>query len=129
MNMVHLKDSESLELSWHTLHSDAGPLLVCVWYRAPRKGDISAISAFDKELEEFQDFVWKIVVGDMNVHNAKLLKFINSKSPEGLESESVCAAHGLKQQAKSLSHGEYLLDLVLSDLESQLRLSVHPGVL
>ena len=50
MNIVHLKDSETLELSWHTLHSDVGPLLFGVWYRPPRRGDISAIVAFDTEL-------------------------------------------------------------------------------
>ena len=37
MNVVHMKDSESLELSWYTLHSDVGPLLIGVWYRPPRR--------------------------------------------------------------------------------------------
>ena len=69
------------------------------------------------------------MVGDMNVHNERLLKFSNGESPEGRELERVCAAHGLKQHVKSPSRGEYLLDLVLSDLGSQLRCTVHPRVL
>ena len=44
-NIVHLKDSEDLELSWHTLHSDIGPLLFGMWYRPPRKGDVTAITS------------------------------------------------------------------------------------
>ena len=129
MNVVHMKDSESLELSWYTLHSDIGPLLIGVWYRPPRRGDKSAIQIFDKELEEYQDFAGRIIVGDMNVHNERWLKFSKGESPEGLELESVCAAHGLKQHVKSATRGEYLLDLVLSDLGQQIRCSVHPGVL
>ena len=33
--ITHLKDSEEYERSWHTLHSDLGPLLLCNWYRPP----------------------------------------------------------------------------------------------
>ena len=129
MNVVQMKDSESLELSSYTLHSDVGPLLIGVWYRPPRRGDKSAIQIFDKELEEYQDFAGRIIVGDMNVHNERWLKFSKGESPEGLELESVCAAHGLKQHVKSATRDEYLLDLVLSDLGEQIRCSVHPGVL
>ena len=68
-------------------------------------------------------------MGDMNVHNERWLKFSKGESPEGLELESVCAAHGLKQHVKSATRGEYLLDLVLSDLGQQIRCSVHPRVL
>ena len=69
------------------------------------------------------------MVGDMNVHNERWLKFSKGDSPEGLELECVWAAHGLKQHVKSPSRGEYLLDFVLSDLGSQLRCTVHPRVL
>ena len=61
----------ALELSWHTLHSDAGPLLFGVWYRPPRRGETASIAAFDAELQNRDDFIGKIIVGDMNVHNAQ----------------------------------------------------------
>ena len=128
--IVHTCDSATLELSWHTLHSDAGPLLLGVWYRPPRRGDVASISAFDAELKKFdEDFIGRIIVGDMNVHNKDWLQFSSGISPEGLELENVCAAHGLKQFVKEATRGEYLLDLVLSDLGSCLQSSVHNGIL
>ena len=128
--IVHTCDSATLELSWHTLHSDAGPLLLGVWYRPPRRGDVASISVFDAELKKFdEDFIGRIIVGDMNVHNKDWLQFSSGISPEGLKLENVCAAHGLKQFVKEATRGEYLLDLVLSDLGSCLQSSVHNGIL
>ena len=34
-NIVFTAESPSLELVWHTLHSDVGPILLGVWYRPP----------------------------------------------------------------------------------------------
>ena len=134
-NIVHIRDSEKLELSWHTLHSDVGPLLIGVWYRPPCRGqnarerNLASIAVFEDELDTFNDFVGRIIIGDMNVHSERWLRFSNGESPEGLLLESVCSSQGLKQHVKSPSRGEYLLDLVLSDLGSQVRCTVHPGVL
>ena len=61
--------STSLELSWHTLHSDIGPVLLGLWYRPPRRGDVSSIEQFDRELHCFSEHVAKFIIGDMNVHN------------------------------------------------------------
>ena len=63
------------------------------------------------------------------MHNDEWLQFSRGESPEGRELELVCASHGLKQHVKEATRGNYLLDLVLSDLESCLRCSVHPGIL
>ena len=129
-HIVHIRDSHILELSWHTLHSDAGPLLLGVWYRPPRRGEVASISVFDDELNQFEeDFIGRIIVGDMNVHNEEWLQFSRGESPEGRELETVCSSHGLKQCVKEATRGNYLLDLVLSDLGSCLRCAVHPGIL
>ena len=128
-NIVHLQDSESAEISWHTLHSDVGPLLLGLWYRPPNRGNISAVQCFDQELEGLNNFVGRIIVGDMNVHNEKWLKFSNGESKEGLELEAVCAAHGLTQRVKDPTRGEYLLDLVLTDMGKQVTCGVFPGIL
>ena len=80
-------------------------------------------------MDTFHDFVGRIIIGDMNVHNERWLRHSNGVSPEGLLLESVCATQGLKQYVKSPSRGEYLLDLVLADLGSQIKCTVHPGVL
>ena len=129
-HIVHISDSHILELSWHTLHSDAGPLLLGVWYRPPRRGEVASISVFDNELNQVEeDFISRIIVGDMNVHNEEWLQFSRGESPEGRELETVCSSHGLKQCVKEATRGNYLLDLVLSDLGSCLRCAVHPGIL
>ena len=128
-SIVFIKESDTLELTWHTLHSDIGPLLLDVWYRPPKKGEVTTIKAFDKELEGFQDYVGRIVVGDMNVHNEPWLKHSNGTSPEGTELEAVCTAHGLSQRVKKPTRGIHLLDLVLTDLGKHVKCSVGPGIL
>ena len=129
-NIVFEKESDSLELTWHTLHSDIGPLLIGAWYRPPKRGDVASIQQFDRELEQFGiDHVGKLILGDMNVHNADWLAYSNGSSPEGRELEAVSAAHGLAQCVELPSRGEYLLDLVLSDFPQHIECDVVPGVL
>ena len=65
----------------------------------------------------------------MTVHNERWLKHSNGKAPEGLELEMVCAVHGLKQHVKAPTRGDYLFDLVLSDLGPGIRCSVAAGLL
>ena len=128
-NIVLIKESPALELTWHTLHSDIGPLLLGVWYRPPNRSEIETIRQFDKELEAFDDHVGKLIVGDMNVHNNRWLTFSNGVAPEGHELEAVCASHGLSQRVKGPTRGEHLLDLVLTDLAPYTKCKVVPGIL
>ncbi len=128
-SIVFVRESATLELTWHTLHADVGPLLLGVWYRPPRRGEIEAIQQFDRELEGFEDHIGSIIVGDMNVHNEDWLTHSNGVSPEGRELEAVCAAHGLQQLVTEPTRGDYLLDLVLTDINQGLSCSVVPGVL
>ena len=73
-NLVsHLQDSTSAERSWHTVHTDIGPILLGNWYRAPDAGP-EPIASLATELEGFGDqFVGTIILGDMNVHHARCL--------------------------------------------------------
>ena len=68
-------------------------------------------------------------MGDLTVHNAQWLQHSRGETLEGLELEAVCASQGLKHYVKEATRGDYLLDLVLSDLGSCLRCSVHPGII
>ncbi len=128
-SIVFVKESATLELAWYTLHADVGPLLLGVWYRPPKKGEIQTIQQFDRELEGFEDHIGRLIIGDMNVHNEAWLTYSNGTSPEGRELEAVCAEHGLTQCVKVPTRGEHLLDLVLTDLPAHSQCSVHPGVL
>ena len=117
------------ERSWHIVHCDCGPVLLCVWYRPPNRGETDSIHRFESELEKYsQNTVAVLAVGDFNVHNAEWLRFSNGNSPEGTELEHVCTARGLKQHVKKPTRGAYLLDLVLSNFASGIRCKVIPGV-
>ena len=128
-SIVFTEASNVNELTWHTLHSDIGPILLGVWYRPPHRGETASVRQFEVELETHSDFVGKIIVGDMNVHNEHWLTFSNGMSPEGRELEQICASHGLKQRVKHPTRGEHLLDLVLTDVIGQVKCEVVPGVL
>ena len=45
--IVHLKDSDTAERSWHTVHTSIGPVLFCLWYR--RKLDVDSIETLEQE--------------------------------------------------------------------------------
>ncbi len=127
-SVTHLRDSKVDERSWYIIHADSGPMLLCLWYRPPSSG-IDPVTRFDEELSELSKHaVSCLVMGDMNAHNIEWLRFSNRNSPEGLELETVCCSHGLRQLVTKPTRGPYLLDLVLTDLASGIRCRVVPGI-
>ena len=114
-SIVHIADSPVDERAWHILHSDYGPILICVWYRRPDYGEVDSIRRFEQEFAMHSgQCVAAMCVGDFNVHNVEWLRFSNSTTPEGRELEDVCSSNGLHQHVKQPTLGDYLLDLVLS---------------
>ena len=74
----------SHERSWHAVHGDLGPVLLCIWYRPPCVGETGSIAAFEAEWERLSDgFLGTLIVGDVNVHHTHWLKFSHSVSVEG----------------------------------------------
>ena len=129
MNIVHVGDSRVDERSWHVIHADSGPILLCVWYRPPAPGEVLSIRRFEEEYVLYsRNAVSCVVVGDMNVHNIDWLKFSSHNTPEGHELEDVCSTNGLRQHVSAPTRGPHLLDLVLSDFSSGIRCRVVPGI-
>ena len=65
--ITHVEDSTIAERSWHTLHTDLGPILVGLWYRPPSSPD-DHILFFRVELERLMPTtVGCIVFGDLNI--------------------------------------------------------------
>ena len=127
-SVVHLADSPTDERAWYIIHADSGPVLLCLWYRPPSSG-LEPVTRFDAELSEHsRHAVSCIVMGDLNVHNIEWLRHSNRTSPEGIELETVCCSHGLRQLVKKPTRGPHLLDLVLSDLASGIRCRVVKGI-
>ena len=128
-NVVHIGDSPVDERSWHIIHGDCDPILLCLWYRPPNRNETESVQRFEQELGTYsRDTVAVIAMGDMNVHNVEWLRFSNGSSPEGTELEAVCCTHGLKQHVKHPTRGPHLLDLVLSNFSSGIRCKVVPGI-
>ena len=127
--IVHVGDSEVAERSWHILHTDRGPISVALWYRPPRPGEASTIQSLEGELQQYgSDCVGHLVLGDLNVHEVSWLRYSSGTSIEGRELHGVCAAHGFEEHVRKPTRGEYLLDLVLSDLGSAVKAKVIPGI-
>ena len=128
-NIVHIGDSEFAERSWHVLHTDRGPVSLCLWYRPPNPGEVDTIRSLDQEIEKFcKDTVGLFMVGDLNVHEESWLRHSSGTSIEGRELHEFCAERGLEQHIKEPTRETYLLDLVLSDLGSLVKTKVVAGI-
>ena len=57
-----------------------------------------------------------VILGDMNVHHARWLRFSAATSPEGVALCDWCRRHGFEERVRSPTRGDHLLDLVLTDL-------------
>ena len=78
-----LEISDSEERVWLSVHSDHGPYLVRVWYRAPDPGQTKGVDTLKEELVKHREAsLGTLAVGDFNVHNRKWLVHSAKNSPE-----------------------------------------------
>lgn len=128
-NIVHVGDSDVFERSWFIIHSDRGPILLGLWYRRPDRGEIASVISLADELNQFGAMaIHTIVMGDFNCHEAPWLRFSDGSSAEGRELHDIANAHGLEEKVGRPTRGEYLLDLVLTDMGSDAKCKVIDGV-
>ena len=110
------------------LHTNDGPFLIGCWYRPPNRGNTDGISELRDEIVKFRsNAVGVILIGDINVHSVRWLRHSAGESKEANLLQTVCEELGLKQRVteptrKDIPSGkDYLLDLVLSDIEVEAR--------
>ncbi len=128
-SIVHVGDSSTAERSWHVIHSNRGPLLVGLWYRRPDPGEVESIVSLEQELEDFsQDVLGTILMGDMNVHEQSWLRHSDGSSAEGKALRDLACSQGWEERVRMPTRGPYLLDLVLTDLGSDVKASPVPGI-
>ena len=109
--------SKAHERTWMLIHTDRGAYLLGSWYRPPGR-EVESIADLKTEiLEHCRYALGVILVGDMNVHERSWLKYSNGISAEGRKLHEVSADLGLRQLVHAPTRGDYLLDLVLSNLE------------
>jgi hypothetical protein len=127
--MTEIEKSKTSERVWIVVHSDMGPFLIGNWYRPPVHGpEVSSIASLREEWNALsQDVVGTIIGGDMNIHHRRWLKRSARNSAEGEELHRFCLDSGTQQLVREATRGEYLLDLVLSDVEG-VRCTVLPKI-
>ena len=127
--IVHSSTSPSSERTWHTLHTDAGPVRFGVWYRPPSYGEIDSIDSLADELQENVDnSIGTILVGDLNVHHKGWLRLSSGTPPEGKRLFQVCSERGLVECVGCPTRGNHLLDLVLTDFPKQVSTEILPCI-
>jgi len=127
-NLVCIHKSETAERGWCTLTTNLGPILVGNWYRPP-DGEESQITTLADELDRFQeDHVGTVLVGDINIHHRKWLVHSNANTNSGQLLQDIATGHNLSQLISHPTRGDYLLDLVLTDMRAWASTRVLPPV-
>ena len=116
------------ERMWCVLHTNIGALLIGNWYRPPDENG-SSINMLQSEIERLRDdCVGVILLGDINIHHTRWLRFSNRNTELGERLWEVCRDLGLKQIVAKPTRGEYLLDLILTDSPSLCKVDVLPEI-
>ena len=93
-----LENSQVAERSWVIIHSDHGPYVIGCWYRPPAPGEVDSIRSFKEEAQSHAtNAVGCVLLGDLNIHHRKWLKYSNRNSLERQELCAVCKELGLTQ--------------------------------
>ena len=82
-NLVHWKDSNIAERSWMLLHTDVGSIAIANWYRPGNSEDKHIESLPDELIELKTDVNGFLILGDLNMHHAKWLRYSNGNSRQG----------------------------------------------
>ena len=86
-------------------------------------------TALAAELQRLsKGMVGTIVVGDLHTHHARWLRFSNGNTGVCQILQDICVAEGITQCVHEFTRGDYLLDLVLSDIPDCMTTSVLPPI-
>ena len=100
------------------MHTDTGPYLLGVWYRPPEPGETASINSFEEEWQRLSvDVLGTILVGDINVHHIRWLRYSSRNSAEGELLRDICDSIGLRQLVCEPTRGGNSIDLAFTDLD------------
>ena len=74
------------------------------------------------------DVIGTVIIGDLNCHHIKWLYHSSGMSTKGRALHRFAMENGLEQMVKAPTRKEYLLDLVLSDLDESVSVRVLPPI-
>ena len=125
--LIQIRNCDHEERHWHFLRLDEETLLLGNWYR-PGSSDYDGFKNLHEEIAEFFGEISGIVIaGDLNIHHKRWLRFSNANTQVGTELKQLCDYYGMWQAVREPSRNDYLLDLVLTDVQN-LRASVTPYI-
>ena len=114
--LVHIANSKDEERSWHFLKIGIETILIANWYR-PGASEFDGFSELYAELGEFfSQATGVVIMGDLNIHHKRWLKYSREDSRIGAEMKTLCDFHGLFQIVREPTRYAYLLDLVCTDI-------------
>ena len=113
---MDLATSATAERIYTIIHSDIDAIMDCNWYRPP-DAPLSHLQSFNAEFEQHsQGCVAHIICGDLNVHHQRWLIHSSKNSAEGEILQQISTDYNLCQLVRQPTRGNYLLDLILTDL-------------
>ena len=128
-SVAELRTSEKDERQWCAVHTAMGPILLGNWYRPPDDDAAQSMPRVRAELAEMTvEFIGTILVGDVNIHHRRWLVHSNRNSSEGHLLYDISCDFGLVQGVREPTRGDYLLDVVLSDMHSLASTKVLPPI-
>ena len=114
--LVHIKNCEEEERSYHFLRLGMETILVANWYRPGAIVHDGFAKLHDEIRNHYQDISGILVAGDLNVHHRKWLRFSNDNTTVGTDLKAFSDYFGLWQAAREPTRNQYLLDLVSTDV-------------
>ena len=116
--LVHITNCQEEERSWHFLRLGEETVLVANWYR-PGSSFHDGFKKLSDEIGAFfHEISGVVIAGDLNIHHKKWLRYSNSNTQIGTDLKNVCDYYGMWQAVKEATRNEYLLDLVLTDIQN-----------
>jgi len=103
-------------------------VIICAAYRSGSSApnDIKLFEHLDQVIPQVRSQGSKLIVaGDFNVHN-RLWLGSNKTTLAGEFAEDVCNLHGLTQHVSQPTRGDNILDLIMSDFPSNVKVSSQP---
>ena len=114
--IVHIGNSEGDERSWHFLKLGIETILLGNWYRPGASAFDGFTELYAELAEHFAEVSGVLLIGDLNIHHKRWLRFSNDNTHIGSEMKALCDFHGLSQIVREPTREQYLLDLAICDL-------------
>jgi len=114
--LVHIKDCELEERSWHFLRLGFDTILVANWYRPGATVHDGFVNLYAEMAEYWYEISGVVIAGDLNIHHKKWLRHSNGDTTVGADLKTLCEFHGMNQLVREPTRKEYLLDLVCTDI-------------